>query len=119
MKHTLTKLLALFMCLITMLSFVPAVASADEEPFQQTVTIESQTNSAFDYLEYYNGSKWKDLNTPKHWIESTGQVCYCIEHTDGNPHGATYTATPPSSAVCLYTRCTGSTRSSPSSASFR
>ena len=84
------------MCLITMLSFVPAVASADEEPFQQTVTIESQTNSAFDYLEYYNGSKWKDLNTPRHWVESTGQVCYCIEHTDGNPHGATYTATAPS-----------------------
>ena len=96
MKHTLTKLLALFLCLITLLSFVPAVASADEEPFQQTVTIESEKNNAFDYLEYYNGSKWKDLNTPKHWVESTGQVCYCIEHTDGNPHGATYTATAPS-----------------------
>ncbi len=96
MRKTLTKLLALFMCMITVLSFVPAVASADEEPFPQNVTIESQTNSAFDYLEYYNGSKWKDLNTPKHWIESTGQVCYCIEHTDGNPHGASYTATAPS-----------------------
>ena len=97
MKHTLTKLLALAMCLMTLFSFVPATtAFADEEPFQQTVTIESERNNAFDYLEYYSNGKWKDLNTPKHWVESTGQVCYCIEHTDGNPHGATYTATAPS-----------------------
>ncbi len=88
------KLLALALCLITLFSVIPAqTASADSG---DTVTIESQTNSAFDYLEYYSGGKWKDLNTPKHWIESTGQVCYCIEHTDGNPHGATYTATTPS-----------------------
>ena len=96
MKHTFKKILALFMCLIFLLSFVPAVAFADEEPFQTTVTIESEKNNAFDYLEYYSSGKWKDLNTPKHWVESTGQVCYCIEHTDGNPHGATYTATAPS-----------------------
>lgn len=97
MKRTITRILALSLCLLTLLAFVPvAPAFADEEPFPQNVTIQSQTNSAFDYLEYYNGSKWKDLNTPKHWIESTGQVCYCIEHTDGNPHGATYTATAPS-----------------------
>ena len=96
MKHTITKLMALFMCLITLFSFVPAVASADEDPFPQNVTIESEKNNAFDYLEYYSGGKWKDLNTPKHWIESTGQVCYCIEHSEGNPHGASYTATPPS-----------------------
>ena len=96
MKHTITKLMALVMCLITLFSFVPAVASADEDPFPQNVTIESEKNNAFDYLEYYSGGKWKDLNTPKHWIESTGQVCYCIEHSEGNPHGASYTATPPS-----------------------
>ena len=96
MKHTLIKLMALVMCLITLFSFVPAVASADEDPFPQNVTIESEKNNAFDYLEYYSGGKWKDLNTPKHWIESTGQVCYCIEHSEGNPHGASYTATPPS-----------------------
>ncbi len=96
MRKTLTKVFALIMCMITLLSFVPAISSADEESFPQNVTIQSQTNSAFDYLEYYNGSRWKDLNTPKHWIESTGQVCYCIEHTEGNPHGAAYTATAPS-----------------------
>lgn len=95
MKHTLTKLMALILCLITLLSFVPAVAFA-EEPFPQNVTIQSEKNNAFDYLEYYSGGKWKDLNTPRHWIESTGQVCYCIEHSEDNPHGASYTATAPS-----------------------
>ena len=97
MKRTITRFLALALCLITLLSFAPALASADTGEAKATVEIESQTNSAFDYLEYYSGGKWKDLNTPKHWIKSTGQVCYCIEHTDGNPHGATYTAAAPSS----------------------
>ncbi len=95
MKRTILKLLALSLCLITLFSFIPAqTASADSG---DTVTIESQTNSAFDYLEYYSNGKWKDLNTPKHWIESTGQVCYCIEHTDGNPHSDTYSPAAPSS----------------------
>ena len=99
MKAT-KKLIALLLCTLMLIAFVPAAASADSG---DTVTIESQTNSAFDYLEYYSNGKWKDLNTPKHWIESTGQVCYCIEHTDGNPHGATYTAAPPSSVFSTNT----------------
>ena len=97
MKRTITRFLALALCLITLLSFAPALASADTGEAKATVEIESQTNSAFDYLEYYSGGKWKDLNTPKHWIKSTGQVCYCIEHTDGNPHSDTYSPAAPSS----------------------
>ena len=93
MKAT-KKLITLLLCVIMLLALVPTAAFADTE---DTVQIESQTNSAFDYLEYYSNGKWKDLNTPKHWIESTGQVCYCIEHSEGNPHGAKYTAAAPSS----------------------
>ena len=99
MKAT-KKLITLLLCVIMLLALVPTAAFADTE---DTVQIESQTNSAFDYLEYYSNGKWKDLNTPKHWIKSTGQVCYCIEHTDGNPHGATYTAAPPSSVFSTST----------------
>ena len=62
-----------------------------------TVTIESQTNSAFDYLEYYDDGEWNDLNTPKHWIEQTGEIVYCVEHAAENPHGETYVATSPDS----------------------
>ena len=97
MKRTITRILALMMCLISLFSFLPAKPASADEAFPQNVTIESERNNAFDYLEYYSGGKWKDLNTPKHWIESTGQVCYCIEHTEGNPHGSTYTAAAPSS----------------------
>ncbi|MBR6038996.1 MAG: hypothetical protein IKP38_00755 [Clostridia bacterium] len=95
MKAT-KRLITLLLAVIMLLTLIPAAAFADEDPFPQNVTIESEKNNAFDYLEYYSGGKWKDLNTPRHWIESTGQVCYCIEHSEGNPHGASYTATPPS-----------------------
>ena len=82
---------------------IPVQAASADEAYPQNVTIESERNNAFDYLEYYNGSRWKDLNTPKHWIESTGQVCYCIEHSEGNPHGASYTATAPSAVFSAKT----------------
>lgn len=87
------RIMALLLCLLTVIGLMPGVASAA----QSTVTIESQTNSAFDYLQYYSDGAWKDLNTPRHWIESTGEVVYCVEHAAENPHGDTYTATSPSS----------------------
>lgn len=88
------RLMALLLCLLTLIGVIPfggAFAAGS------TVTIESQTNSAFDYLEYYKDGRWHDLNTPKHWIEQTGEVVYCVEHSAGNPHGQTYTAISPSS----------------------
>ena len=88
------RLVAFLLCVLTIVGVMPFVTALAAEP---TVTIESQTNSAFDYLEYYKDGKWQDLNTPRHWIESTGQICYCIEHSEGNPHGDTYTAASPSS----------------------
>ena len=87
------RITALLMCLLTVIGLIPDAAFAA----QSTVTIESQTNSAFDYLEYYKGGAWNDLNTPRHWIEQTGEVVYCVEHAAGNPHSDTYTAASPSS----------------------
>ena len=87
------RIMALLLCLLTIIGLMPGVASAA----QSTVTIKSQTNSAFDYLQYYSDGSWKDLNTPRHWIESTGEIVYCVEHAATNPHGQTYTATSPSS----------------------
>ena len=97
MNRTITRILALSLCLLCLFSFVPLRHAHADGAFPENVTIQSERNNAFDYLEYYSGGKWKDLNTPKHWIESTGQVCYCIEHNAGNPHSSSYTATPPSS----------------------
>ena len=90
---TTKRIMALLMCLLTVIGLIPDAAFAA----QSTVTIESQTNSAFDYLEYYKDGAWKDLNTPRHWIEQTGEVVYCVEHAAGNPHSDTYTAASPSS----------------------
>ena len=88
------RIITLAICLLTLIGIfhsAPALAAGS------TVTIESQTNSAFDYLEYYSSGSWHDLNTPRHWIEQTGEVVYCVEHSAGNPHGQTYTETSPSS----------------------
>ena len=90
---TTKRTMALLMCLLTVIGLIPDAAFA----VQSTVTIESQTNSAFDYLEYYKDGAWNDLNTPRHWIEQTGEVVYCVEHAAGNPHSDTYTAASPSS----------------------
>ena len=96
---TTKRIMALLMCLLTIIGLLPGAAFAA----QSTVTIESQTNSAFDYLEYYKDGAWKDLNTPRHWIEQTGEVVYCVEHAADNPHGDTYTATLPSSVFSAST----------------
>lgn len=93
------RIMALLMCLLTIIGLLPGAAFAA----QSTVTIESQTNSAFDYLEYYSNGAWNDLNTPRHWIEQTGEVVYCVEHAAGNPHGDTYTAASPSSVFSAST----------------
>ena len=86
------RIIALLLCVLTLVGLMPTAAFAAE----QNVTIESQNNSAFDYLEYYSSGGWHDLNTPKHTIEQTGEVVYCVEHSLGNPHGDDYTATSPS-----------------------
>lgn len=91
MNH-LKRILAAALCLATLLGLLPTGSALADG---STVTIESQTNSSFDYLEYYDAGQWHDLNTPKHWIESTGEIVYCVEHAATNPHGQTYTETEP------------------------
>ena len=87
------RIKTLLLCLLLLVTILPMTALAAPA----TVTIESQTNSSFDYLEYYKDGDWNDLNTPKHWIEQTGEIVYCVEHAAENPHGDTYVATSPDS----------------------
>ena len=92
MKQRLKRPVALFLCLLAVLSLLPMTASAATR-----VTIDSQFNSeGFDYFEYYNADgEWVDLNTPKHTILETGQIAYCIQHKLGNPHGVGYSEIDP------------------------
>lgn len=68
MKAT-KKLITLLLCIIMLLAMVPAAAFADTE---DTVQIESQTNSAFDYLtvsELDAGTYYiKELSTVKPYV---------------------------------------------------
>ena len=86
-------ILSLLLCVLVLIGIMPVTALAAGE----TVTIESQTNSAFDCLQYYSDGEWKDLKTPKHTIEQTGEIVYCVEHSAGNLHGDSYPETSPSS----------------------
>lgn len=79
------RITAMLLCVLTLVGLVPSSALA-----AGTFTIESQTNSAFDYLEYYKDGSWNDLNTPKHWVEQTGEIVYCVQHKKDNPHGEEY-----------------------------
>lgn len=92
MTKRLKRPVALFLCLLAVLSLLPMTASAATR-----VTIDSQFNSeGFDYFEYYNSAgQWVDLNTPKHTILETGQIAYCIQHKLGNPHGVGYSEIDP------------------------
>lgn len=96
-----TRFIALLLAALFCVALIPMSVFADTHtirPFAEgTVTIQSEYNGAFDYLEYYSNGTWKDLNTPRHWIVETGEIVYCVEHSEGNPHGNGYTETSPSS----------------------
>ncbi|MBQ1684809.1 MAG: hypothetical protein II072_04820 [Clostridia bacterium] len=96
-----TRFIALLLAALFCVSLIPMSAFANTDtirPYSEgTVTIQSEYNNAFDYLEYYSSGTWKDLNTPKHWIVETGEIVYCVEHSEGNPHGNGYTEASPSS----------------------
>ena len=78
------RMIPALLLLLLFASVLPGKASAAGD----SVRIGSERNDAFDYLEYSTGGSWKDLNTPKHWVEGSGEVCYCVEHTESSPHGA-------------------------------
>ena len=96
-----TRFIALLLAALFCVALIPMSVFADTHtirPYGEgTVTIQSEYNGAFDYLEYYSNGTWKDLNTPRHWIVETGEIVYCVEHSEGNPHGNGYTEASPSS----------------------
>lgn len=47
----------------------------------------------YSYFQTYNTSgTWVDLQTPAHWITSTGEVAYCLQTSKDNPYNAAYTS---------------------------
>ena len=75
-----TRFIALLLAALFCVALIPMSVFADTHtirPYGEgTVTIQSEYNGAFDYLEYYSNGTWKDLNTPRHWIVETGEIVY-------------------------------------------
>lgn len=96
----LNRIFALLLVALFCVALIPMSAFAKAgtiHPYGEgTITIQSEYDSAFDYLEYYHNGEWKDLNTPRHWIVETGEDVYCIEHASNSPHGGSYEETSPS-----------------------
>ena len=44
-------------------------------------------DSAGYYMEYYDGSSWKNLKTPWHWETSSGDIAYCLNQALDFPTG--------------------------------
>lgn len=71
----LNRIFALLLAALFCVALIPMSAFAKTgtiHPYGEgTITIQSEYDSAFDYLEYYHNGEWKDLNTPRHWIVET------------------------------------------------
>lgn len=90
-RHFSRRIPALLLCILIICTMLPVTTFAASQ-----VTINSDNNSGFDYYEYLSGSgTWEDLNTPKHVVNETGDVAYCLQHKLGNPHGLGYSSTNP------------------------
>lgn len=91
MKKRHFRIPAFLLCILMICSMLPLTALAASQ-----VTVNSDSNSGYDYYEYLSGSgDWEDLNTPRHVINETGDVAYCLQHKLGNPHGEGYSSMNP------------------------
>ena len=51
------------------------------------------SGTMYSYFQTYNTSgTWVDLQTPAHWITSTGEVAYCLQTSKDNPYNSAYTS---------------------------
>ena len=88
------KRIALTLLVSILLTFfvVPASAIPPADPLFTT----GLADDAGYYMEYYNGSEWRDLKTPWHWETATGDIAYCLNQALDFPTGTqSYTAFSP------------------------
>lgn len=49
------------------------------------------TGSMYSYFQTYGSNGvWKDIQTPSHWITSTGEVAYCLQTSMDPPYNSSY-----------------------------
>ena len=84
-KTTWRRRLCMLFCAILIFSMLmPSAAFAENA----VVT----TGSMYSYFQTYGSNGvWKDIQTPSHWITSTGEVAYCLQTSKDTPYNASYT----------------------------
>ena len=76
--------LSLFFCLILIFTMaLPVAAYAD------TAVVTSGTMYSY-FQTYGSNGVWKDIQTPSHWITSTGEVAYCLQTSMDQPYNSSY-----------------------------
>ncbi len=79
-KHLGKRLLAMLICVLSILSLFPVTALAASE-------VEVESRNVTSYMEYLSDEGiWKELNTPDHYIVGTNEIAYCLQHMKSSPH---------------------------------
>lgn len=77
------KLTVLFCAILIFCAMLPVTAHADNA----TVT----TGNMYSYFQTFGSNGvWKDIQTPSHWITSTGEVAYCLQTSKDSPYNSGY-----------------------------
>lgn len=77
------KITVLFCTILIFCTMLPVNAHADNA----TVT----TGNMYSYFQTFGSNGvWKDIQTPSHWITSTGEVAYCLQTSKDSPYNSGY-----------------------------
>ena len=57
--------------------------------YADTAVVTSGTMCSY-FQTYGSNGVWKDIQTPSHWITSTGEVAYCLQTSMDQPYNSSY-----------------------------
>ena len=93
--HWRRRLCMLFCVILIFTLMLPITAFAD--------TAVVTTGSMYSYFQTYGSNGvWKDIQTPSHWITSTGEVAYCLQTSMDPPYNSSYSTVDGSSYYSDY-----------------
>ena len=83
-KHFRHRSIIMLLCAILIFTMaLPVAAYAD------TAVVTSGTMYSY-FQTYGSNGVWKDIQTPSHWITSTGEVAYCLQTSMDQPYNSSY-----------------------------
>ena len=84
LKTKWRRSIAVLLCVMLMFSAAFSLAA-----YADTAVI--TTSTMYSYFQTYGSNGvWKDIQTPSHWITSTGEVAYCLQTSMDQPYNSSY-----------------------------